>query len=338
MGRKNNLQLTGNNQQLIGQSYEHEFRCVFKIHRLKTDVCHKKRAESAFKTARFQRASPIRHRFLTDDALHAIALTINERGCDKGLVEGNDGFIFTYFILYSHSIFTTNDKECRFMKFQGLIFDFNGVLWWDTHLQEFAWKQFSEQIRGVSLSSEEITIHLHGRNNQYTLEYLTGNSVIGNELEYLTQQKEGIYRKLCLKQESTFKLSPGAIELLDYLVAQHIEHTIATASEKTNLDFFVEHLSLEKWFDLKKVVYDDGLRPSKPAPDSYLEAANRLGLNPAQCIVVEDSYSGIEAAHAAGIGHIIALGPVNTHHQLSELDGVNSIVESLADIPKELLF
>ena len=224
------------------------------------------------------------------------------------------------------------------MKFQGLIFDFNGVLWWDTHLHEFAWKQFSEQIRGVSLSSEEITTHLHGRNNQHTLEYLTGNSVVGNELEYLTQQKEGIYRKLCLKQESTFKLSPGAIELLDYLVAQHIEHTIATASEKTNLDFFVEHLSLEKWFDLKKIVYDDGLRPSKPAPDVYLEAANRLGLSPAQCIVVEDSYSGIEAAHTAGIGHIIALGSADTHHQLSELDGVNSVVESLADIPKELLF
>lgn len=224
------------------------------------------------------------------------------------------------------------------MKFKGLIFDFNGVLWWDTHLQEFAWKQFSEQIRGMPLSPEEITTHLHGRNNQHTLEYLTGNPIIGSDLDRLTQQKENIYRQLCLKQAGAFKLSPGAIELLDYLVTQHIEHTIATASEKTNLNFFVKHLSLEKWFDLRKIVYDDGLRSGKPAPDIYLEAANQLGLRPAQCIVVEDSHSGIEAACAAGIGHIVALGPTNTHLQLSGLDGVSSVVESLAEIPKELLF
>jgi HAD superfamily hydrolase (TIGR01509 family) len=224
------------------------------------------------------------------------------------------------------------------MKFEGIIFDFNGVLWWDTHLQEFAWKQFSEQIRGKPFSSEEITVHVHGRNNQHTLEYLTGNSVVGDDLECLTQQKEAIYKQLCLKQEAEFKLSPGTIELLNYLVAQSIPHTIATASGKTNLDFFVEHLRLRKWFDLTKIVYDDGSRPGKPAPDIYLEAANRLELKPMQCIVVEDSHSGIEAAYTAGIEHIVALGPADTHQRLSKLKGVNRVVESLEEIPKEQLF
>jgi HAD superfamily hydrolase (TIGR01509 family) len=224
------------------------------------------------------------------------------------------------------------------MKFDGIIFDFNGVLWWDSHLQEHAWKQFSEAVKGRPFSSEEIRVHVHGRNNQHTLEYLTGSSVTGNNLERLTQQKETIYRQLCLEQGAEFKLSPGAIDLLDYLVTHDIAHTIATATGKTNLDFFVAHLRLRKWFDLKQIVYDDGSRPGKPAPDIYLEAANRLELKPTQCVIVEDSHSGIEAAYAAGIGHIVALGPADTHQRLSKLKGVNKVVESLEEIPKEQLF
>ena len=224
------------------------------------------------------------------------------------------------------------------MKFEGLIFDFNGVLLWDTHLQETAWKQFSEKIRGTPFSSDEIAIQVHGRTNQHTLEYLTGSTLTGPDLATLTQQKETIYRQLCLAQYEAFKLSPGAIELLDYLVFHQIPHTIATASEKTNLDFFVEHLSLEKWFDLDKIVYDDGRRPGKPAPDIYIEAAHQLGLEPAHAVVVEDSFSGIEAAHAAGIGFIIGIGPANTHPQIEKKAGVNAVVTNLGEIPKERLF
>jgi beta-phosphoglucomutase len=224
------------------------------------------------------------------------------------------------------------------MKYEGVIFDFNGVLWWDTHLQEIAWKQFSSEIRGASFSREEMTVHLHGRYNQHTLEYLTGNPVIDDELERLTQQKESIYRQLCLEHGAEFRLSPGAIELLNFLVAQDIPHTIATATGKINLDFFVKHLSLLKWFDLETIVFDDGRRPGKPAPDIYLEAANRLELKPGRCAVVEDSHSGIEAANAAGIGQIIALGPADGHHQLRQLPGVDSVVTNLGEIPMEQLF
>lgn len=224
------------------------------------------------------------------------------------------------------------------MIYIGIIFDFNGVLFWDTHLHENAWKQFSGLIGHRSFSTEDIRIHVLGRTNQYCLEYLLGRPVKGDDLVKLTQQKENIYRELCLKQGSDFKLSPGAIELLDFLVAKKIPHTIATGSEITNLEFFVKHFRLEKWFDLRKIVYDDGIRPGKPKPDIYLEAASRLELDPAQCIVIEDSHSGIEAAHAAAIGHIVALGPVNTHQRLSKYRGVNRVIESLAEFPKEQLF
>jgi HAD superfamily hydrolase (TIGR01509 family) len=191
---------------------------------------------------------------------------------------------------------------------------------------------------GVTLSDEQIAVHVHGRTNQHTLEYLTGHTVSGEELSQLTHQKETIYRRLCLDQGTGFRLSPGAIELLDFLAAHRVARTIATASERVNLDFFVEHLNLDKWFDVGQIVYDDGSRPGKPAPGIYLQAARNLDLEPARCVVVEDSCSGIQAAHAAGIGYIIALGPAHMHHQLLGFEGIGEVVESLYQIPKEQLF
>jgi len=72
------------------------------------------------------------------------------------------------------------------MQFKGIIFDFNGVLWWDSHLQEQSWNQFAREIRGVSLSAAETAIRVHGRTNRYTLEYLLNRPVNGPELLQLT--------------------------------------------------------------------------------------------------------------------------------------------------------
>jgi beta-phosphoglucomutase-like phosphatase (HAD superfamily) len=221
--------------------------------------------------------------------------------------------------------------------YQGLIFDFNGVLWWDSHLQEQSWRQFSAWMRGTPFSDEEMAVHVHGRTNGHTLAYLAGRPLQADEVAQLGEQKERLYRQLCLDLGAAFQLSPGAADLLDWLVAQSIPRTIATASGKRNLDFFVSHLRLDRWFDAALIVYDDGARPGKPAPDLYLQAAANLGLAPAQCIVVEDSRSGIEAAHAAGIGYLVALGPAHTHGQLAQLAGVQEAIDSLACFPRERL-
>jgi len=216
--------------------------------------------------------------------------------------------------------------------YKGIIFDFNGVLWGDNHLQEQSWREFSAKIRGTPLSDEEMTVHMHGRNNQYLQEYLAERPVTGQELEQLIEEKETIYRQLCLAEGSAFKLSPGAVGLLDYLVERRIPHTIATASGRNNLDFFIHHLNLDRWFNLDLIVYDNGTRPGKPAPDFYRQAAQNLRLPPAECVVIEDSRSGIQAAHAAQIGWIVALGPTESHRQLAALDGVDAVIENLGQI------
>jgi HAD superfamily hydrolase (TIGR01509 family) len=224
------------------------------------------------------------------------------------------------------------------MRFQGIVFDFNGVLWWDTHLQDLSWQQFSAGLRGTPLSAAEMSVHVYGRNNRYTLEYLTGRAIEAGELDELVQEKEAVYRRLCLAEGEKFRLSPGAVELLDWLAARHIPRTIATASERTNLDFFVSHLHLDRWFDVERIVYDDGTRPGKPAPDLYLQAAAAIRLAPRRCVVVEDSQSGLRAARAAGAGYLIALGPADRHAQLAGSEGVSLVIETLGQVPREELF
>jgi len=220
---------------------------------------------------------------------------------------------------------------------QGIIFDFNGVLLFDADLQTTSWQGIAKALRGHEMSGEELDVHMHGRPNSYVLSYLAGRPIVGEELLELIQAKESLYRELCLQNPQTFVLSPGAQELLDALVQQGIPSTIATSSEKTNLDFFVQHLKLDRWFNISDIVYDNGVRPGKPAPDVYLEAARKIRVPPKDCIVVEDALSGLQAARSAGIGYIIAVGPSAAHPKLLACEGVAVVVESLVNFPRERL-
>ena len=222
------------------------------------------------------------------------------------------------------------------MKYKGIIFDFNGVLLWDTHLHEKAWTDFSTTLRGTPFSSEELSSHVHGRPNQYILEYLLHRPITSEEFHRLSGQKESIYQTFCLQNREDFQLSPGAIDLLDFLIKNNIPHTIATASDKNNVDFFVKHLNLRRWFDVEKIVFDNGSFPGKPAPDIYLRAAANINLSPNDCIAVEDSKSGLTAAYSAKIGKVIALGPMELHTTLVNIKGVNEVITSLEQLRKQL--
>jgi beta-phosphoglucomutase-like phosphatase (HAD superfamily) len=222
-------------------------------------------------------------------------------------------------------------------RYEGLIFDFNGVLWWDGDLQAAAWRGFSTRLRGRPLDDEEIALHVHGRNNSHTMSYLLGRPVAGHELAELSEGKETVYREMCLELGDGFRLSPGAVELLNDLTAAGLPRTIATASGWPNVDFFIRHLDLERWFDPARIIFDDGTRPGKPAPDPYLAAASVLGLEPDRCVVVEDSRSGIVAAAAAGIGLIVALGPADAHGALRRQPEVGYVIEHLGQFPRHFL-
>jgi len=212
------------------------------------------------------------------------------------------------------------------VKYRGIIFDFNGVLLWDSHLHVQAWLDLSEKLRGSPFSSDELEEHMHGQSNKYIFEYLLQRPVKSEELSALCDLKERRYRELCMQSPQDFLLSPGAVELLDFLVKKQIPHTIATFSPKENLDFFIEHLRLSTWFDLEKIVYDDGTYPDKSS--MYRHAAEQLHLKPQHCIVIEDSPFGIRGAVRANMGKVIGLGPQDCHPTLYTL-GVHAAITAL---------
>jgi len=217
------------------------------------------------------------------------------------------------------------------VKYTGVIFDFNGVLFFDSDLHETAWNYMSMKYRGKPFSEHELEENVHGRTNEDIITFiLSGYPQEG--VSALIDEKEGFYRDLCLGDLDRLKLSPGAIELLEELNTRNIPKTIATASPKQNLDFFVEHLELKNWFNVDDIVYDNGALPGKPQPDIYLAAAKSLGLAPSECIVIEDSNSGIMSAFKAGIGKIYGIGPESQKEKLSNMDAVDKVITQLNEI------
>lgn len=220
--------------------------------------------------------------------------------------------------------------------YKGIIFDFNGTLYWDSAKHKQAWREFSKRLRGTPFTDEEMIKYMFGRTNEQIISYAIGKAPSPRLVKELGDEKEAIYRQMCLDDRENFKLADGVPEFLDFLKENGIPRTIATMSDKNNVDFYVENFNLGKWFDIDKIVYSNGLIPGKPAPDIYEIAAKNLELKPADCIVVEDALSGIEAARLAGIGKIIAICSEESPDLYKNIPAVTGIIKSFRDFDKSL--
>ncbi|HEY5585889.1 MAG TPA: HAD family phosphatase [Ruminiclostridium sp.] len=224
------------------------------------------------------------------------------------------------------------------MKYKGIIFDFNGTLFWDTELHIKAWRFYSEKLRGYPMSDGEMKHKVFGRTNSSIVEYLLGKGSSKEIIDSMVQEKEKIYRDMVDADLENVSLAPGAESFLDFVVKNNIAHTIATGSERVNVNYFIEIFKLGKWFDPSKIVIDDGFLPGKPEPDIYLKAAQVIGVTPKECVVFEDSLSGIESARRADIGKIIAIGPKDTHGDLASLAGVGAVIHSFDEIDRSVFY
>ena len=121
----------------------------------------------------------------------------------------------------------------------------------------------------------------------------------------------------------------GARELSEHFYKSGIKQAIATSS--TQGPFQQKSAHHPDWFQIFDVVVlrdDPDVKASKPAPDSFLVAAKRLGANPTHCLVFEDSLAGVKAARTAGMSVVAVPGP---HGDLSEYTDANLVLRSLLD-------
>ena len=161
---------------------------------------------------------------------------------------------------------------------KGVIFDFNGTLFYDTPQQEKAWREFAWQNFRRDISDQEFKELIHGRNANFTLEYLAGRNLSKAEVDAYVKAKETVYIDICEKDPQNTHLNNGAERLLDELKERSLPLAIATAAPKINIDYYIKKFNLERWFSLDKIIYNDGTIKGKPAPDFYLKAAQSFAI------------------------------------------------------------
>jgi len=192
-------------------------------------------------------------------------------------------------------------------KMKAVIFDFNGTMIFDTKMNEVSWREFIKKYTNRVAADEEMIKYVHGQPNTNTIRHYINRELTDEEVAAYSEEKEVLYRALCLTENELFKLVKGLEPLLDRLKGRGIPFTIATAACKNNVEFYFEQFGLSRWFSIDKIVYDDGTLPGKPEPDVYLRACKIFNMEPKDCIVVEDSLAGLMAAERAGVGRIIAM-------------------------------
>ena len=183
---------------------------------------------------------------------------------------------------------------------RAVIFDIDGTIVDNMHLHAEAFAVFAER-HGLPLLTTEDRARLDGRRNSEIFPILFKREVPREEwLEY-EREKEGLYREL-----SRGRLAPmnGLHRLIDRLKADAMPVALATSAPQLNVAHTLAELDLAGAFPI--IVRGDEVARGKPAPDVFIEAARRLGIAAADCLVFEDAPMGIEAAQAAGM-RVVAL-------------------------------
>lgn len=183
------------------------------------------------------------------------------------------------------------------MRYRGIIFDLDGVICHTDQYHYQAWKQVADKL-GIYFD-ETINNRLRGVSRMESFEIILENYDVPmgeEEKNRWTAEKNERYKKL-LENMSPADLSDEVKETLDELKNRGIK--MAVGSSSRNACFILRQLGLEGYFD----AVSDGnqITRSKPDPEVFLLAAELIGEQPENCLVVEDARAGLMAARAGGI-------------------------------------
>ena len=200
-----------------------------------------------------------------------------------------------------------------------VIFDIDGTIVDNMHLHAEAFGVFAER-HGLPALTTDDRARLDGRRNSEIFPILFKREVGRDEWQAYEREKEGLYREL-----SKGRLLPvkGLHGLIDRLKQDNIPMALATSAPRLNVEHTLSELGLSGAFPI--IVRGDEVARGKPAPDVFIEAARRLAVDPAECLVFEDAPMGIEAAHAAGM-RVVALTTSFQAAHFAELDSPPSFV------------
>lgn len=210
-----------------------------------------------------------------------------------------------------------SDIKCR-----AVLWDLDGVIA-DTGIYHYrAWQEVFGEM-GVEFTEESFIKHFGQRND--TIIRDTVNENISQEaIDAIADKKEKAYRRLVA---DNIEALPGAITLLSSLRNNGIKVAIASSAPPENVRIIIEGLGIDKYFDA--IACGREVTEGKPSPQIFLLAAEKLKVEPAGCVVIEDAVAGIAGAKRAGM-KCIAVANSHPQDRLKEADLIVTSLESVS--------
>lgn len=210
---------------------------------------------------------------------------------------------------------------------QGVLFDLDGVIADTLHYHYLAWQHMFESQGG---SIREMTVLLHeGRKSIEILPILmkeSGVHIPKDQQEQFIEEKRAFYRTIV--RVSHF---PKAFDVVNVLKRRGFQIALVTACALQNMQHTL-NLKQQSYFDF--ILTGDEVEHAKPLPEPYLKAAERLGLSPDTCVVVENAPLGIESAKAAGMQCIA----IETTLDRTNLQSADYIVKTIGELIEHPIF
>lgn len=177
------------------------------------------------------------------------------------------------------------------------IFDLDGVIVDTVSAHYIAWKAMADELN-IPFTEEE-NEHLKGVSRIDSMKrILAMGNIEKSEQEIIdyTTRKNDIYVEIISKMTPA-DILPGVVEFIKLLREHKV--AIAIGSSSKNTPTILKAVGLDKTFDA--IVDGNQVTLSKPDPEVFLKGAQKLGLAPEECIVLEDAISGVEAAKRGGM-------------------------------------
>ncbi len=166
---------------------------------------------------------------------------------------------------------------------KAFLFDLNGTMIHDMDYHTSAWQHVFNNELGGNFSWEEVKPQMYGKNQEVLVRMFGPDRFTTQEMDELSLRKEQRYQD---EFRPHLQLLPG---LLDFLVQAHqrgIALAIGSAAIPFNIDFVLDGLDIRRYFSA--IVSADDVKLSKPHPETFLKAAEKLGVAPTDCLVFED--------------------------------------------------
>ncbi len=207
-----------------------------------------------------------------------------------------------------------------FQRLQAVIWDMDGVLvdsepthreTWEATFKKFNMPVYPERLqRSFGMTSETV------------VEIMADVPLSTQKIAEICSEKMRLFQKAIIAEAEIFQ---GVRGWLDSFKQNGVCQALASSGTPENIALILGKLEIENYFD---VIVSGKDLPSKPEPTIFLKAADKLGVNPPQCLVIEDSVAGVKAAKAAGM-HCLA---VTTSSPASALSEADLVLENLTQL------